>query len=82
MEAETYNIEITAQAERQLQTIVNYIASELDVPKAVQRLLDEIESSISSLSLFPKMVALIDEEPWRSMGIHKMPEKLFSILLD
>jgi toxin ParE1/3/4 len=40
-------------------------------------LLYEIESSISSLSQFPQRVALTEEEPWRSTGIHKMPVKNF-----
>ena len=71
----TYIVKITAQAEEQLQAIVKYIASELIAPKAALRLLDEIESSISLLSQFPHRVALTEEEPWRSTGIHKMPVK-------
>lgn len=75
----TYTVKITAQAEGHLQEIVNYIASELKAPNAALRLLDEIESSISRLSHFPQRVALIEEEPWRSAGVHKMPAGKFLI---
>jgi toxin ParE1/3/4 len=79
MADKTYIVKITTQAEEQLQAIVKYIASELKVSKAALRLLDEIESSISSLSQFPQRVALTEEEPWRSTGIHKMPVKNFLV---
>ena len=75
----TYIVKITTQAEEQLQAIVKYIACELKVPKAALHLLDEIERSISSLSQFPQRVALTEEEPWRSAGIHKMPVKNFLV---
>lgn len=75
----TYIVKITTQAEEQLQAIVKYIASELKAPKTALRLLDEIESSISSLSQFPQRVALTEEELWRSTGIHKIPVKNFLV---
>ncbi len=74
-----YIVKITAQAEEQLQAIVKYITSELKVPKAALGLLDQIESSILSLSQFPQRIALTEEEPWRSTGIHKMPVKNFLV---
>ena len=79
MDDKTYSVKITTQAEEQLQAIVKYIASELKAPKAALRLLDEVESVISSLSQFPRRVALTEEEPWRSLGIHKMPVKNFLV---
>jgi toxin ParE1/3/4 len=79
MADKTCIVKITNQAEEQLQAIVKYIASELKAPKAALCLLDEIESAISSLSQFPHRVALTEEEPWRSTGIHKMPVKNFLV---
>ncbi|BBB91744.1 MAG TPA: type II toxin-antitoxin system RelE/ParE family toxin [Methylomusa anaerophila] len=79
MADKTYIVKITAQAEEQLQEIIKYIASELRVPKAALRLLDEIERAISSLSQFPQRIALTEEEPWRNSGIHKLPVKNFLI---
>ena len=79
MADKTYVVKITAQAGGQLQAIVQYIASELKAPATALRLLDEIESSISSLSQLPQRVALTQEEPWRSSGIHKMPIRNFLV---
>ncbi|MEA4902301.1 type II toxin-antitoxin system RelE/ParE family toxin [Desulfitobacterium sp.] len=79
MADKTYFVKITTLAEEQMQAIVKYIASELKAPKAALRLLDEIESAISSLSQFPQRVALTEDEPWRSLGIHKMPAKNFLV---
>jgi len=79
MADKTYIVKITNQAEEQLQAIVKYIASELKAPKTALRLLDEIESSILSLSQFPQRLALTEEEPWRSTGIHKKPVKNFLV---
>ena len=75
----TYLVKITEQAEGQLQEIIKYITSELKAPNAALCLLDEIERSISSLHQFPQRVALTEEEPWHSYGIHKMPVKKFFI---
>ncbi|MBS4007436.1 MAG: type II toxin-antitoxin system RelE/ParE family toxin [Clostridium sp.] len=74
-----YFVKITTQADEQLQAIVKYITSDLKAPKAALRLLDEIENATSSLSEFPHRVALTEEEPWRSLGIHKMPVKNFLV---
>ena len=79
MADDKYTVKITTQAEEQLQEIVNYIASELKAPKAALRLLNEMERLISSLSQFPQRVAVIEEEPWRTRGVRKMPVKNFLI---
>ena len=79
MPLETYFVKVTTQAEEQMREIVQYIASELKAPKAALCLLDAIEEAISSLSQFPQRVALTEEEPWHSYGIHKMPVKNFLI---
>ena len=79
MTDKTYFVKITTQAEEQLQTIVKYIVSELKAPTAALRLLDEIESATFSLSQFPRRIALTEEEPWRSLGIHKLPVRNFLV---
>ena len=79
MANKAYVVKITAQVEEQLQEIIEYIASELKAPKAALRWLDEMESAISSLAQFPQRIALTEEEPWRSSGIHKRPVNNFLI---
>ena len=77
--ADTYNVKVTVQAQNQIQEIAQYIATELQAPDAALHLLDTLEFEISSLSAFPQRIALTEEEPWHSYGIHKMPVKNFLV---
>lgn len=38
-----------------------------------------LEDSFTSLAQFPQRVTLIDEEPWRTRGIHRLPVKNFLV---
>ena len=75
----TYNVKITSQAEGEIQEIIRYITHGLKAPEAALHLLDAMEDSFSSLAHFPQRVALIDEEPWRTKGIHRLPVKNFLV---
>ncbi|MBD5492322.1 MAG: type II toxin-antitoxin system RelE/ParE family toxin [Lachnospiraceae bacterium] len=75
----TYIVKITSQAEEQIQEIIHYITYELKAPDAALHLLDALEDSFTSLAQFPQRVALIDEEPWRTNEIHRLPVKNFLV---
>lgn len=75
----TYKVKITSQAEEQIQEIIHYITNELKAPDAALHLLDTLEDSFTSLTYFPQRVALIDEEPWHTNGIHRLPVKNFLV---
>ena len=75
----TYNVKITSQAEAQIQEIIYYITHELKAPDAALHLLDILEDSFTSLAQFPQRVTLIDEEPWRTRGIHRLPVRNFLV---
>lgn len=72
-----YTVKLTAQAEKHLQEIAQYITHELKAPEAALHLLDILEKSFVSLERFPQRVALTDKEPWRTNGIHCFPAKNF-----
>lgn len=74
-----YKVKTTSQAEEQMQEIIHYIAYELKAPDAALHLLDALEDSFVSLTHFPQRVALVDEEPWRNKGIHRLPVKNFLV---
>lgn len=74
-----YTVKITSQAEEQIQEIIHYIVNELNAPDAALRLLDTLEKSFASLTSFPQRIALTNEEPWRSNGIHRLPIKNFLV---
>lgn len=77
--ADDYVVKITMQAQEQMQEITRYIAYSLQAPETALRMLDTLEKEIASLSRFPNRIALTEEEPWRSYGIHKMPIKNYLI---
>jgi len=74
-----YIVKTTSQAEEQIQEIIHYIAFELKAPEAALNLLDTLENAFVSLAHFPQRVALIDKEPWRTKGIHRLPVKNFLV---
>lgn len=67
---EKYSVEVTLQASEQMREIVLYVAKELKNKDAALGLLDAFENAILSLEEFPERVALTQEEPWRSEGVH------------
>lgn len=75
----TYTVKITSQAEEQIREIIQYIAHELKAPGAAHHLLDTLEDSFASLAYFPQRVALVEEEPWFTKGIHRLPMKNFLV---
>ncbi len=74
-----YSVKITPQANEQMQEIFIYISKTLCVPDTALRLLNELKKAIMSLARMPKRVALTEEEPWRSYGVHKMAVKNFLV---
>ncbi|MBR3954117.1 MAG: type II toxin-antitoxin system RelE/ParE family toxin [Clostridia bacterium] len=74
-----YEVKITPQASAQMLEIFSYISRTFKESVAAERLLQELQKSILSLDTMPKRVALVDEDPWRSYGVHKMPVKNFLV---
>lgn len=74
-----YTVKITPLAEEQMQEIISYIAHELKAPDTALHFLDILEDSFTSLAHFPQRVSLIDEEPWHTKGIHRLPVKNFLV---
>lgn len=77
--AETYIVKITSQAQQQIQEIIHYITYDLKARDAALHLLNTLEDNFNSLAQFPQRIALIDEEPWHTKGIHRLPVKNFLV---
>ena len=65
----TYDIHITATAERDLLRASDHIEFVLKNPKAADDLLDEAEIQINSLADFPEKFKLVDDPVLASWGI-------------
>lgn len=75
----TYIVKITSQAEEQIHETIYYVAHELKSPDAALHLLNSFENTFTSLTQFPQRVALMNEEPWHTNGIHRLPVKNFFV---
>ena len=74
-----YEVKVSKEEIEQMKEIAECITWEILAPDAANKLLDEMENTISSLAEMPNRMSLVDEEPWRSEGIRKVIVKNFLI---
>ena len=67
-----YKIKLTTNAIDQLKNIVGYISKTLLEPEIAQHWSDRLKKEILKLDIMPHRYPLVEEEPWRTEGIHKM----------
>lgn len=67
-----YEVRSTIQANEHVLDYAEYIQNELFNPQAARKFVNDIRAAVKSLSQMPQRNPLTEEEPWRSMGIHKM----------
>ncbi len=65
----SYNVHITRAAERDLNRAVDHIAFSLKNPQAADSMIDEAETTLSSLSHMPMRFALVDDKLLAALGI-------------
>lgn len=74
-----YRVKLTNYAITLLGNTVGYISKELCEPETAKAWRDRIKAKIASLDEFPQRFPLVDAEPWRANGIHKMPIENFIV---
>ena len=74
-----YSVNVTNYAYKQLSEIAEYISEVLFSPETANKWLIKMRKEISELSIFPSKFSLIDEEPWKSGGIHRMSVDNYNI---
>ena len=77
--SEHYTVIYSPQALLDLKEIYAYIALSLHAAATAKSYVNRIRSEIRSLDTMPERYAAIDWEPWRSMGMHKVPVKSFVV---
>jgi len=75
-----YEIKISAQAERDLRRIYEYIAFELQSPINAASQLNRLEEGIMGLEHMPEWFRAYQREPWNSRGLRIMPVDNFVVL--
>ena len=68
-----FRVSYSPEAYEDLTSIYSYIAVHLKAQETAKRQTDRIRKEIRSLSEMPKRYAAVNWEPWRSMGMRKLP---------
>ena len=71
--SDTYSVSYSPEAKNDIKEIYSYIAFELLVPSPAEGQVNRIRNAIRSLSFMPSRNPIVDWEPWKSMGMHKIP---------
>lgn len=74
-----YSIIYSPKAKDDLKEIYSYIAFTLLVPDTAKKQVNKIRKTIRSLNFMPARNPIVDWEPWKSMGMHKIPIDNFII---
>lgn len=77
--SDSYSVVYSPEALNDLKDIYAYIAQELLVPDTALNQVNRIRKEIRSLDFMPSRYALVDWEPWKSMGMHKVPVDNFAV---
>ncbi len=75
----SYKISYSVDALSDLREIFTYIADELLVPETAEAQVGRIRKEVRSLNLMPARYALVEWEPWHSMGMHQLPVNNFIV---
>lgn len=68
-----YKIVIEETAENDLVGILSYISDTLHEPNTAMKIYGSIKKEIITLNKMPLRYALVNEEPYRSMGVRRIP---------
>ena len=76
---EEYEVQITAEAQKDMIELYQYILQTLRSPENAIGQYDRIADEILTLHRFPNRYRLVDFEPERSQGLHRMLVDNFSV---
>jgi len=65
-------VEITSEAEKDIEEIYQYIATSLQEPGIAWRQIQRIRDKIEKLSYMPERNPIIQDEPWKSREVRRV----------
>lgn len=74
-----YNVKLSLEAIRDINSIYEYIAVALGEKKAAENMVSLIEKNILSLDEMPRKYRFYENEPWKSRGVHIMSVKKYLV---
>jgi plasmid stabilization system protein ParE len=75
----TYSVIYSLEAMDDLREIYLYIAFTLKMPDTAKKQVNRIRKEIRSLDFMPSRYSLVEWEPWKSIGMHKVPVDNFMV---
>lgn len=76
---ENYTVSYSGDALNDLREIYTYIANELLVPETAAAQVGRIRKEVRSLDFMSARYALVEWEPWHSMGMYQFPVNNFIV---
>lgn len=70
--SDSYNVIYSSEALEDLKDIYAYIAYELQVPDTAKNQVNRIRKEVRSLDFMPLRYTIVDWEPWKGLGMHKV----------
>lgn len=77
--SDAYSVIYSPEAKDDLREIYSYIAYDLQAPERAKGQVNRIRKEIRSLDFMPSRYAIVDWEPWKSMGMHRVPVDNFVV---
>lgn len=77
--SDSYSVSYSPEAMDDLREIYSYIAFTLLVPETAEKQVNRIRKEVRSLGFMSSRYSLVDWEPWKSMGMHKVPVDNFVV---
>lgn len=77
--SDIYSVIYSSEAIDDLREIYLYIAFTLKALDTAEKQVNRIRKEIRSLDFMPSRYSLVDWEPWKSMGMHKVPVDNFVV---
>ncbi|MBP3810818.1 MAG: type II toxin-antitoxin system RelE/ParE family toxin [Clostridiales bacterium] len=68
-----YSVVYSQYAKEDLFSIYQYIAFDLVEPEVAEKQVNRIRNAVRKLSVFPLKHPAVEWEPWKSVGVRKLP---------
>lgn len=77
--SDTYSVRYSPEAKEDLKDIYAYIAYDLQATDTAKGQVNRIRKEIRSLDFMPARYAMVDWEPWKSLGMRHVPVDNFVV---
>ena len=77
--SDDFSVRYAPEATEDLREIYSYIAFSLKESDTAAKQINRIRKEVRSLNFMPSRYVIVDWEPWKSMGMHRLPVDNFIV---